>query len=275
MRHRAVILWGMFAGQLIVAAVAIGLCRPPPNPWLRYASLAILLAQFHLLGVWIGSGRRSIPWRLIAVAACLTGLTWLPGASTPFSVCVPGIFVSAAIFVVVRSFGYQLLEPERRLDTRLPSLRQFSLRSVLIWITVVAILLSLASMAHPVVLRRIQREPVLVLLVHFVVGSVCTAELSVLLAKRPSWIKGVFLYLTAMALVFPLTGEGRYLWFANLVMLWLAVSFLPLRMLGYRFGRARTSADEAVASSATDEEDTTARTELQADRGTAKESVIE
>lgn len=244
MTRRLVILWGLGVGQAVVGAIAVRVFKSSSNEWLTLAGLAVLFSQAHLAGMWIGAGGRSAHWRLIVASACLTVLTWLPEAHDPLGVCYPGIVASAFIGLVARVFGLGIMKDEVGHGERQSQRLQFSVRSILVWTAVVAVLLSLASMAHPDSLRELQRELLPVVVVHLVLGCVCTAELGVLLAKRPSWIRGMLLYCAFMALAFLITGrghKGESLWFASSIMAWFAISFVPLRLLGYRFGRCRTT----------------------------------
>lgn len=254
MNRRTVILWTLGVGQLLIWAIALRLAETAIREGFAAPCMAIVYGQFYLTGVWIAAAKRSIRWRLVVVAACLTRLTWVQGEGfTDMSgltlVLGPGIVATLLPLLLACAFGLRFHDQEPETQPSNPVRFQFSLRSILEWTAVVAILFSLAAIVHPdvmVELRRLGLEDAAMLpLIHGPFAAICLAEMAAILSMRRPWI--------GLALLLPVgLAVGSWLgWMFGddtaevpalvvCLMLWFAISFLPLRLLGYRFGRRRT-----------------------------------
>lgn len=247
--RRAAILWVLAVGQFLIAAVAFATAFRMPNEWFLYVCFGLHYSQPYLAGVWIASGRRSLPWRFVVVAALLTSLSFLPGMSTPslqesIVVLSPGIIAALVLMLAARTLGlrvYHEVAERPREDSRW---LQFSLRSAFEWTAATAMVCSLAALAGPRVSSAFQgisgKIPV-ILIVHVPFAAVCVAELMVLLGMRRPWIGLLILFPIALAVGGLIGWVTEALEVILVVMtwlvLWFAICFTPLRLFGYRFGR--------------------------------------
>jgi hypothetical protein len=246
MNRRMLILWGLGAGQLFVAAIAVVSIEHLSNDWLLYLCIGIVFGQSYLAGVWIACGHRSMPWRLLGVAGLLVGLTWIPAwqLSAMLTDLSPATIVVLAFLLPLRVIGFRVCDGigERKLnDSRR---LQFSLRSILEWTAASAMFCSLAALVQPQTVTEIwalgwDR----LLLIHCPFAGTCVAELAIILGMRRPWI-GFTVLVPIVVAIAGLIGWAQdelegFLSISFFLMLWFAVSFVPLRLLGYRFGRSR------------------------------------
>lgn len=247
--HRTVILWTLAVGQFLIAAVAFAATFRMPSEWLVYLCFGLHYSQPYLAGVWIASGRRSLPWRFVVVAALLTSLSFLPGMSTPslqesIVVLSPGIIAVLVLMLAARTLGLRVYHEVAECPRKDSRWLQFSLRSAFEWTAATAMVCSLAALAGPRVSSAFQgisgKIPV-ILLVHVPFAAVCVAELTVLLGMRRSWIGLLIHFPIALAVggVIGWVTEAleALLIVSTCLVLWFTICFTPLRLFGYRFGR--------------------------------------
>ncbi len=253
MNRRTVILWGLGAGQLLSAAIALALMETSSGGWIDTFLAAIMYGQFYLAGVWIAAGQRSIRWRLVAVAVCLTSLTWCPREAVPvvqqaIAYLGPGIVMALLPLLLARALGRRFYE----LGSATPSSNvprfQFTLRSILESTAAVAVLFSLASLVHPGVIAAWTgiglKEATFLLLIHLTFAAICLGEMIAIMATQRPWL-GIALFLPAGIAIggcfgWMMEDVAEILSLVVCLMLWFAIAFVPLRLLGYRFGRCRT-----------------------------------
>ena len=247
--RRAAILWALAVGQFLITVVAFATAFRMPNEWLVYVCLGLHYSQPYLAGVWIASGRRSLPWRFVVVAALLTSLSFLPRVFTPslqesIVLLSPGIIAVLVPMLAARTLGLRVYHEVAECPRKDSRWLQFSLRSAFEWTAATAMVCSLAALAGPRVSSAFQgisgKIPV-ILLVHVPFAAVCVAELTVLLGMRRPWIGLLILFPTALAVggvIGWVTGalEGLLV-VSTCLVLWFAICFTPLRLFGYRFGR--------------------------------------
>ncbi len=133
--------------------------------------------------------------------------------------------------------------------------------SILEWTAVTAMLCSLAALAHPDASKEMRNfgwEGALTLcMIHGPFAGFCVAELAIVLGMRRPWIGLGLLVPVALALagLFGWTqGEiAGIVCVAVCLMLWFAIAFVPLRLLGYRFGRCRSTDTETRATDVPEE----------------------
>ncbi len=259
MNRRTVILWTLGAGQLLAAAIACAALDWAESEWTVFACVAILYAQPYFAGIWIGFGYRSLPWRMLAVAACLTGMTWaetllydhIRNLTAALS---PGIAVALALMLLARAFGFRLYD--RTVQSQSPNTTkyQFSLLSLLKWTTVIAVLCSLGALANPAAFEQMGvsywGSILLLLAFHTPIAGILFLEFAILLSMRRPWIGLALLVPAALVIVWLLgrnTGQlASFLWGSGCLMVWFALCLLPLRLFGYRFGRRRQPQQEAI-----------------------------
>jgi hypothetical protein len=273
MDRRTVILWALGAGQLLAVVLACSALEWADSEWVALVCIAILYAQPYFAGIWIGFGRRSLPWRILAVAACLTGLTWVDSVLNDSlrNVVValsPGIGGALALVLLARAFGFRLRDTTAESQSPDAARYQFSLLSLLKWTTVIAVLCSLGALANPAAFEEmggLSWETMLLLLAfHTPIAGILFIEFAILLGMRRPWIGLAGLLPVAFAIIWLLcrnTGQlAPFLWLAGCLMVWFGVCVLPLRLFGYRFGRRRKS-DAAAPRSVALEERTTDHTD--------------
>ncbi len=253
MNRRTVILWALGAGQLLAAAIGFAVSEWASNQWIVTTGQVVVVSQFYLAGIWVALGRRSSPWRLVAVGMLLTCLTRLLDGQQYRDIIFlfsPGVLTTLGTLLLLRVLGFRLQSQVGEPQPGNAGKFQFSLRSILIWTAVIAILFSLASLAHPDIAQTIEHVTLQELLafflpIHLLFTGVCVAEMAIILGMRRPWI-GLALILPIVLALFGLLGwwtqsqVAELVWVGVCAMLWFVISLVPLRLLGYRFGRCNS-----------------------------------
>ncbi len=259
MTHRTATLWALGVMQLLAIAVAFAAMEAgwADNDWFRIACVPILYVQPYVAGIWIGFGEKSLPWRMLGVAAFLTCLTWvslkhffsLPGAVLELS---PGIAVALAFMLLARAFGYRLREENAESPGDGSARFQFTVRSLLKWTAVTAMLFSLAALVNPGATQTgvgpLWQMALALLVFHVPLAAILFVEFTILLGMRRPWIGFALFVPVVLGGISPLGWNSgvvtELLLGASLLMAWFALCFLPLRLFGYRFGRCRSQPQE-------------------------------
>ena len=247
MNRRHVVLWGLGAAQLLIAATALVAFEYLSSDWILNPCVAIIFAQSYLAGAWIASGDRSMPWRLLVVAALFVGFTWIPSWQLPDLLIgiSPGTIAVLTLLLPLRLLGFRvrdrIVERQRNTARRL----QFSLRSILEWTAASAMFCSLAALVQPAVAEELGNlgwdDLLPLLLIHGPFAGVCAAELAIVLGMRRPWMG--FTVLLPVVLAIAGLIEWLHADFEDLLsitfvlMFWFVICFIPLRIFGYRFGR--------------------------------------
>jgi hypothetical protein len=250
MNRRAVILWGVGAGQLLSAAIALALMETSSGGWIDTFLAAIMYGQFYLTGIWVALGYRISPWRLLAIGIFLTCLTWgdgdvLENLHGMMFIFGANMVITLGALFLARMCGFRLHDFEIRHAGNMSKL-QFSLRSILIWTAVIAMLLSLASLMNPDIAQMPPFNwPDLLFLVPLLLlfTGTCLLELAIMLAMRRPWLGHIVcvpIVLSLFGLLGWFQGEAEvFVGVGTCTVLWFALSFWPLRLLGWRFGRPK------------------------------------
>jgi hypothetical protein len=253
----------LLAATLLVDLVALSTVfsdrelGPPPPHWADVCLISLAMSQVSLVAIWTGLGGRSLPWRVLALVATIVAwarlLAWsyLEPEATPWRQAVNNLMLaaqSACVLLplfVVRFTGLELTrtgDAQRTERTAAGRSRlQFSLRYLLSWITVLAVVLGLFQYAFDYrqlpALTPIWRELAAVSL-----GNVALtlAAIWVALAARRPVLRAVVLALTTAAVVaaYNTVGCGDPYWpcaaVCVLQVVWLVSSLWVFRVAGYR-----------------------------------------
>ncbi len=251
MKRRTGVVWGFAGAQLVAAAAACAVIDPSSTEWISLAGQVVVICQLNLAGIWIALGHRISPWRLLAVGAFLTCLTWwdsdiLENLHEMMFIVTPNIFITLGALSLARMCGFCLHDFEIRHAGNMSKL-QFSLRSILIWTAVIAMLLSLASLMNPEIAQMPASfnwpDVLFIIPLLLLFTGTCLAELAIVLAMRRPWL-GHVVFLPIVLSLFGLLGWFQaeaevFVGVGTCTVLWFALSFWPLRLLGWRFGRPK------------------------------------
>ena len=253
-------LVALLCGIQFLAVISIGLCYPVNIA--EGAQFVFVLGAFNttiLTSTWIGLGGRISPWRLVILVLVGLPAVWLCRITTSDilrEVPVVWFFLTLAIsgvFLVIHFFGWQLrtvrrpkrlqirrkhLRHRQSIDTSKPSNKpaiQFTLRGMLIWTAVWALVLGALSSLWPAFSDAI--NPTLDDLLIFcwfalfspiVLWMACGIgffPLRIIAFVVGTWIGSLVL------------GDPREL--SVLLCLWTWMVFLLFRIAGFRFLRVR------------------------------------
>ena len=252
MNPRNVILVALGVLELLAATAAvIALEDWLPSEWAIFPVIAVIYAQPYLVGVWIAFGERSLPWRLVAVAACLTGLSqcvndapiWI---GLVVIVSIPGIPLVLGLLLLARVFGLSFYDSLARIDSQKTPAFQYSIRHMLEWTAAIAVLCSLAAMASPELPRSLYGTFVDHGLhwcsLHGLLVTISLACVIVVLAMRRVWLGLALLVPSGLFLAYllhqPLNSTAwQMIVFSGCLMAWITFCLVPVRLFGYRYGR--------------------------------------
>ena len=258
MNRRNVILVGLGVLELLVAAAAYVCEESLDAYWIRIACDSIVSAQPYLVAIWIAFGERTLPWRLVTVAACLVCLDHCPESaivitSDAIAVYSPGIVPVLGPLLLARTLGLGFYDASTTMPSNNSTSFQFSLRRMLEWTAAIAVLCSLGAMVSPVILRILSEvfasSGLLLCLFHGQLAATVLACVIAVLAVRRVWLGLAFVVPFGLFLAY-LLHQPQYCtaWkaieFSACLMTWITFCLLPVRHFGYRYGRPpRLAAD--------------------------------
>ena len=258
MNQRNVILVGLGVLELLVATVALVMVDKGKSILVDYTCAAIMYAQPYLVAIWIAFGERTLPWRLVAVAVCLTCL----------SHCVDGFFIEAIAalgpgiafvlgpLLLARTFGLRFYDASEAVAQDNPPRFQFSLRRMLEWTAAIAVLCSLAAIVSPELHKELHsvvtEEPLMLAVLHALLGGMSLVLVAIVLGMRRPWLGVALLVVPELFFAYVLYQMAgaefpEMIVFVVSYPLWLALCLLPLRLFGYRYGRPPHPAAPPVA----------------------------
>ncbi len=272
--NRAMRSSGLLIGLLVLASVAVdamvlvsvGMDRWVPPVW-PHPTLGLLFAlafsQVSLVAIWLGLGRRPLPWRLVGMV--LTVATWsgaLPWVlrngppfhrPTPWAIMLLGLGLLIVIGVAIaRTLGVRLVEIDAPAEEPGDGLgrRQFSLGYLLAWMTAVPIVLGMLQYMIPGELLGDAVQRSLHLNVVLINGGLAITALTCLAATlgagAPIWRSILLVVIVAVVIgveiqlaVTPVAQRTLILMNLSHVLL-LAGSLGVVRIAGYRLVRERS-----------------------------------
>ncbi len=260
MNPRNVILVSLGVLELLAATAAViafedGL----PWKWAIFPVIAVIYVQPYLIGIWVAFGERTLPWRLVAVAAGLTGLSQYANYAPIWMtlvvlVSIPGISLVLGLLLLARAFGLNFYDSLTRIDSQQAPAFQYSIRHMLEWTAAIAVLCSLAAMAPPELPGSLYEafvdDGVQLCSHHGLLAATSLACVIVVLAMHRVWLGLAFLVPSGLLLAYlfhqPLRSAGwEIVVLSGCLMAWITFCLLPVRLFGYRYGwRPRAAGNE-------------------------------
>lgn len=252
MNPRNVILVALGVLELLAVAVAIiAIDDWLSSEWMILPVITILYAQPYLVGIWIAFGERSLLWRLVVVAACMTGLSVYVNDAffrivVVVIVSIPGIPLVLVLLLLARAFGLRFYDSFARTNSQNAAKFQYSIRHMFEWTAAIAVLCSLAAVTPPAIPRSLYQafvdDGLQLCLLHAQLVTTSLACVIVVLAMRRVWLGLALLVPSGLVLAYllhqPLGGAAwQIIVFSACLMAWIIFCLVPIRLFGYRYGR--------------------------------------